>query len=50
MGRRPGVLLAGDIYRVYNRVSLGQHVFRDDGEAERLEDLLAAMENRDDFH
>lgn len=49
MGRRPRVLLAGGIYHVYNRVSRGQHVFRDDGEAERLEDLLAATKKRDDF-
>jgi putative transposase len=49
MGRRPRVLSAGGIYHVYNRVSRGQHVFRDDGEADRFEALLAATKKRDDF-
>ncbi len=47
MGRRPRMLLAGGIYHVYNRVSRGEHVFRDDGEAERFEALLAATKKRD---
>jgi REP element-mobilizing transposase RayT len=34
---------------VYNRVSRGAHVFRDDEEADRLEGLLAATKKRDDF-
>ncbi len=49
MGRRPRNLLAGGIYHVYNRVSRGQHVFRDEGEADRFEALLAATKKRDDF-
>jgi REP element-mobilizing transposase RayT len=49
MGRRPRVLLAGGIYHVYNRVSRGAHVFRDEGEADRFEGLLAATKKRDDF-
>ncbi len=49
MGRRPWVLLAGGIYHVYNRVSRGEHVFRDEGEADRFEALLAATKKRDDF-
>ena len=49
MGRRPRILLVGGIYHVYNRVSRGEHVFRDDGEADRFEALLAATKIRDDF-
>jgi len=49
MGRRPRILVAGGIYHVYNRVSRGAHVFRDDEEADRLEGLLAATKKRDDF-
>lgn len=49
MGRRPRVLVAGGIYHVYNRVSRGAHVFRDDEEADRLEALFAATKQRDDF-
>jgi REP element-mobilizing transposase RayT len=49
MGRRPRILLAGGIYHVYNRVSRGAHVFRDESEADRFEALLAATKKRDDF-
>ena len=49
MGRRPRILVPGGIYHVYNRVSRGAHVFRDDEEADRLEHLLAATKERDDF-
>ena len=49
MGRRTRKLLAGGIYHVYNRVSRGQHIFRDEGEAGRFEALLAATKKRDDF-
>ncbi len=49
MGRRPRNLVAGCIYHVYNRVSHGQHVFRDDEEADRLETLFATTKKRDDF-
>ena len=36
MGRRPRILVAGGIYHVYNRVSRGAQVFRDDEEVDRL--------------
>jgi len=49
MGRRPRILVAGGIYHVYNRVSRGAHVFRDEEEADRLEGLLATTKKRDDF-
>ena len=49
MGRRPRILLAGGIYHVYNRVSRGEPVFRDEGESDRFEALLAATKKRDDF-
>ena len=49
MGRRPRVLVPGGIYHVYNRVSRGQQVFRREEEADRLEDLFAAVKKRDDF-
>ncbi len=49
MGRRPRILLAGGIYHVYNRVSRGAHVFRDEDEADRFEVLLASTKKRDDF-
>jgi REP element-mobilizing transposase RayT len=49
MGRQPRILLVGGIYHVYNRVSRGEHVFRDEGEADRFEALLAATKKRDDF-
>ena len=41
--------MAGGIYHVYNRESRGEHVFRDEGEADRFEALLAATKKRDDF-
>jgi hypothetical protein len=37
MARRPRLLLSGGIYHVYNRVSRGEHVFRSEDEADRLE-------------
>jgi hypothetical protein len=43
------MLVAGGIHHVYNRVSRGQHLFRDDSEADCLEALLAATKKRDDF-
>jgi len=49
MGRRPRILVAGGIYHVYNRVSRGEHVFREEDEADRLEAVLAATKKRDDF-
>jgi len=41
--------LAGGIYHVYNQVSRGEHVFRDESEAGRFEALLAVAKRRDDF-
>ena len=41
MSRRPRNLLVGGVYHVYNRMSRGEHVFRDEGEADRFEALLA---------
>ena len=49
MGRRPRILLAGEIYHVYNRVSRGAHAFRDEAEADRFEALVATTKKRDDF-
>jgi len=49
MGRQPRNLLAGGIYHVYNRVSRGEHVFRDKDEADRFEALFAVTKKRDDF-
>jgi REP element-mobilizing transposase RayT len=49
MGRRPRILVPGGIYHVYNRVSRGAHVFRNDEEADRLEGLFATTKERDDF-
>ena len=49
MGRRSRALSAGGIYDVHNRVSGGVHVFRDEGEADRFEALLAATTALDDF-
>jgi len=47
--RRSRILVAGGIYHVYNRVSRGECVFRDEGEADRFEALLASTKKRDDF-
>ena len=41
MGRRPRVLVAGGIYHVYNRVTHGADVFKNEDEADRLEALVA---------
>jgi len=49
MGRRLRILVAGGIYHVYNRVSRGEHIFRADEEADRLENLFAETKKRDDF-
>jgi REP element-mobilizing transposase RayT len=42
-------LVPGGIYHVYNRVSRGQHVFRKDEEADRLEELFSTTKKRDEF-
>jgi putative transposase len=49
VGRSPRVLIQGGMYHVYNRVSRGERVFRDDAEAERLLALLAETKRRDEF-
>ncbi len=49
MGRRPRVLVAGGIYHVYNRVTRGADVFKNEDEADRLEALVAETKKRDDF-
>ena len=47
--RRQRIFIEGRIYYVYNRVSRGGHVFRDEGEADRFEAQLSATKKRDDF-
>jgi len=49
MGRRPRILIRGGIYHVYNRVSHGEHVFRNDSEVERFLTRLAEAKRRDGF-
>ncbi len=49
MGRSPRILIEGGIYHVYNRVSRGEHAFRDEAEAERLLRRLFETKSRDGF-
>ena len=49
MGRSPRILIEGGIYHVYNRVSRGEHAFRDEAEAERLLSRLLETKRRDGF-
>ncbi|HOC41551.1 MAG TPA: transposase [Thermoanaerobaculales bacterium] len=49
MGRRPRLLIEGGIYHVYNRVSRGEHIFRDEAEAEKLLKRLFDTKRRDGF-
>ena len=49
MGRSPRVLIPGGIYHVYNRVSRGEHVFRDEAEAMIFLKRLASTKRRDGF-
>ncbi len=49
MGRSPRILIEGGIYHVYNRVSRGEHAFRDEAEAERLLTRLLDTKRRDGF-
>ena len=49
MGRSPRILIEGGIYHVYNRVSHGEHVFRDEAEAEKLLTRLLDTKRRDGF-
>jgi len=46
MSRRPRVLVAGGIYHVYNRVTHGADVFKNEDEADRLEALVAETKKR----
>jgi REP element-mobilizing transposase RayT len=49
VGRSPRILIEGGIYHVYNRVSRGEHAFRDEAEAERLLKRLVETKRRDAF-
>jgi len=49
VGRSPRILIEGGIYHVYNRVSRGEHVFRDEAEAEKLLKRLVDTKRRDGF-
>jgi len=49
VGRSPRLLIEGGIYHVYNRVSRGEHAFRDEAEAERLLQRLLETKHRDGF-
>jgi len=42
-------LIEGGIYHVYNRVSRGEHAFRDEAEAKRLLKRLVETKRRDGF-
>ena len=47
MPRAPRVFVEGGIYHVYNRVTRGERVFADDGEAQRLVDVMREVKQRD---
>lgn len=47
MPRAPRVFVEGGIYHVYNRVTRGERVFADDGEAERLVGVMREVKQRD---
>lgn len=49
MGRSPRILIPGGIYHVYNRVSRGERVFRDEAEAGIFLERLASTKRRDGF-
>ena len=49
MPRARRSLVPGALYHVYNRVSRGEHVFRDGAEAGRLLARIAKTKSRDDF-
>jgi hypothetical protein len=49
VGRSPRILVEGGIYHVYNRVSRGEHAFRDEAEAERLLRRLSETKCRAGF-
>ena len=47
MPRVPRVFVEGGIDHVYTRVTRGERVFADDGEAERLVDVMREVKQRD---
>jgi putative transposase len=47
MPRAPRVFVEGGIYHVYNRVTRGELAFADDGEADRLVDVMRDVRQRD---
>lgn len=47
MPRAPRVFIEGGIYHVYNRVTRGERVFAEDGEAQRFVDLMLEIKQRD---
>jgi REP element-mobilizing transposase RayT len=49
MPRAPRVYIEGGIYHVYNRVTRGERVFAEDGEAQRLVDVMREIKQRDEF-
>ena len=49
MGRRPRLLVEGEVYQFNNRVSRGEHTFRDEAEPEKLLNLPAETKRRDGF-
>lgn len=49
MGRSPRVLIPGGMYHVHNRVSRGEHVFRDEAEVKIFLKRLASTKRRDGF-
>ncbi len=49
MPRAPRVFIEGGIYHVYNRVTRGERVFGEDGEAQRLVDVMREIKQRDEF-
>jgi putative transposase len=49
MPRRPRVFVDGAIYHVYCRTGRGEHIFRDDEEADAFVDVLRDVKRRDDM-
>jgi putative transposase len=47
MPRAQRVFVEGGIYHVYTRVTRGERVFADNGEAERLVDVMREVKQRD---
>jgi putative transposase len=49
MPRPPRVFVDGAIYHIYCRTGRGEHIFRDDEEADALIDILRDVKRRDDI-